>query len=200
MTRRSGRLAILFGAALVVAACASGGTATDGGGGGTTPTQAPAATDGSVATAPPTEDAGSGGGSGGGSAVGDFSGKICDLLTLDEVTAVSRAEAAITEEQPFTAGSGFCTYKDANGSLIASISLVGGATTDANVVFGAYKADPSSVAVPVNGGEAIWFDSNRVAIVLKNGYTGSIQVLSAANDDMQTAATSLLQALADRMP
>ena len=67
-------------------------------------------------------------------------------------------------------------------------------------MFSAYKADPSAEAVPVNGGEAIWYGNNVVAIVLKNGYTGSVQVLQPKDGDIKAASVALLQGLADKMP
>jgi len=197
MSRRMTRWSFLFGVALVLTACGGSGTtspaASDGGGGGgTTATTAP------EATAAPTADSGSGGGSGGG--VGDFSGKVCELVTLDEMSAVTTVAASKQDEQPFTQGSGFCTYSGDDGSAVGAISLVGGSMADAKLVFDAYKADASAEAFPVNGGEAIWFANNAVAIVLKNGYTGSVQILAPKDGDMKAASTALLQALADRMP
>jgi hypothetical protein len=201
MSRRTTRWSFLFGATLVLAACGgSGGTSPaasdDGGGGGTTATSAPGATTAPEATTAPTADSGSGGGGG----VGDFSGNVCDLVTLDQMNAVTATAATKAEEQPFTQGSGFCTYTNADGSAVGAISLVGGAMADANLVFSSYKSDPSAEAFPVNGGEAIWFANNAVAIVLKNGYTGSVQILSPKDGDMKTASTALLQGLADNMP
>lgn len=198
MSRRTSRWSFLFGAALVLAACGGGGTSPaasdDGGGGGTTATSAPGASTVAEPTTAPTE------GSGGGGGAGDFSGKVCDLVTLDEMSAVTAVAATAQAEQPFTQGSGFCTYTGGDGSTVGAISLVGGSLADANVVFGAYKADPSAEVVPITGGEAIWFGGNVVAIVLKNGYTGSAQVLQPKDGDVKAASVALLQGLADKMP
>ena len=131
---------------------------------------------------------------------GDFSGNVCDLVTLDEMSAVTAVAATAQAEQPFTQGSGLCHYTAADGSWVGAISLVGGSMADADLVFSAYKAEPSAEVVPVNGGEAIWYGGNVVAIVLKNGYTGSVQVLSPKDGDIKAASVALLQGLADNMP
>ena len=201
MTRRATRVPFLVGLVLILAACGgSGGTspaASDAGGGGTTATTAPNATEAPAAGA--TEDTSSGSGGGGGAA-GDFGGKVCDLVTLDEMNAVTAIAATKQDEQPFAQGSGFCTYTSADAALVAATSLVGGATTDSTVLFSSYKADPSAESVPVTGAEAIWFGNNFVAMVHKNGYLGSVQVAAAAGGDAKTASVALLQAMADRMP
>ncbi len=200
MTRRAAQAPLLVGVVLLVAACGGGGgtspAASDAGGGGTTATTAPAPTEAPAAGA--TEDLSSG--SGGGGAAGDFAGKVCDLVSLEAMSAVTAVPATIQEEQPFTQGSGFCTYTSADGTAVGAISLVGGSMADANVVYNAYKADPSAESVSVNGGDAIWYGSNAVAIVLKNGYTGSAQILNPKDGDMKAASVALLQGLADKMP
>ena len=202
MKRRSTTWSLLFGAVLVLAACGgSGGTSPaatdDGGGGGTTATSAPGATTAPDATAPPTAD--SGGGSGGGGGAGDFAGKVCDLITLDEMNAVTAIAADSQDEQAFVAGSGTCGFNGA-GVPIGAVTLIGGSTTDATVPFGIYKSDASAEPIAVNGGEGLWYGNASTALVLKNGYLGSILILAPKDGDVKTAATSLLQALADRMP
>jgi hypothetical protein len=198
-SRRTG-WSFLVATGFLLAACGGGGTpaATDAGG-GTSATTAPEAT--SEVTAPaeattaPTDAAG-GGGSG---AAGDFAGKMCDLITLDEMNAVTMIAADSQDEQPFVAGSGTCGF-NGGGVPVGAVTLIGGSTTDATVPFGIYKSDASSEAFPVNGGEGLWYGNATTAMVLKNGYLGSILILAPKDGDMKAAATSLLQTLADRMP
>ena len=83
---------------------------------------------------------------------------------------------------------------------VAALTLVGGSTTDANVPWNIYKSDASSVSIPVNGAEAIWYANLNSAIVLKNGYLGTILMLAPKDGDSKAAASSLVQGLADRMP
>jgi hypothetical protein len=128
-------------------------------------------------------------------------GKVCDLITLDEMNAAVAVAADKQDEQPFTAGTGTCGYFGSGGTVpVAALTLVGGSTTDAAVPWNIYKADASSVSIPVNGAEAIWFGNLNSAIVLKNGYLGTILMLAPKDGDSKAAASSLVQALADRMP
>ena len=202
MSRRATRWSFLFGAALVLAACGSGSSSPaasgDGGGtGGTTATSAPGATTAPQATDAPTADSGSGSGSSG----GDFSGKMCDLLTVDEMSAVTAVAADKQDEQPFIQGSGTCGFFGSGGTVpVGAITLVGGSTTDATVPWNIYKSDASSVAIPVNGAEALWYGNANSAFVLKNGYLGTILILAPKDGDFKTAASGLVQSLADRMP
>lgn len=201
MSRRTTRWSFLFGATLVLAACGGGGgtspAASDGGGGGgTTATTAPDATAAPGATAAPTAD--SGGGSSGG---GDFSGKVCDLITLDQMNAVVAVAADKQDEQPFVQGTGTCGFFGGGGTVpVAALTLIGGSTTDATVPWNIYKSDASSVSIPVSGAEAIWYANANSAIVLKNGYLGTILLLAPKDGDAKAAASSLVQGLADKMP
>ena len=204
MTRRTILWPVLVGAALVLAACGGSGTdspaASDGGGsGGTAATAAPADTTPPEATTAPTTDSGSG--SSGGGAAGDFAGKMCDLITLDEMNAVIAIAADKQDEQPFTSGSGTCGFFGSGGTVpVGAVTLIGGSTTDASVPWNIYKSDSSSVSIPVNGAEAIWYANANSAVVLKNGYLGTILLLAPKDGDAKGAATSLVQGLADRMP
>jgi hypothetical protein len=201
MSRRVTTGAFLFGAAIVLAACGSSGSgspaASSGTGTGTTATQVPAATTAPEATAAPTADSGSGGGG----AAGDFAGKVCDLISLDAMNAVAAVAADKQDEQPFTQGTGTCGYFGSGGTVpVGAVTLVGGSTTDASVPWNIYKADASSVSLPVNGAEAIWYGNANSAIVLKNGYLGTILMLAPKDGDFKGASSSLIQGLADKMP
>ncbi len=83
---------------------------------------------------------------------------------------------------------------------VGALTLVGGSTTDASVPWNIYKSDASSVSIPVNGAEAIWYGTANSAIVLKNGYLGTILLLAPKDGDFKGSATSLVQGLADKMP
>ncbi len=48
-----------------------------------------------------------------------------------------------------------------------------------------YKSDASSVSIPVNGAEAIWYGTANSAIVLKNGYLGTILLLAPKDGDFK---------------
>jgi len=188
----------LFGMAVVLAACGGGGAspAASDGGGGTAATTAPDVSAPAEATSAATEDTTSGGG-----APGDFAGKVCDLITLDQMNAVTAIAADKQDEQPFTRGSGTCGFFGSGGTVpVGALTLIGGSTTDAAVPWNIYKSDASSESIPVNGAEAIWYASANSAIVLKNGYLGTILLLAPKDGDAKSAATSLLQGLADNMP
>jgi len=199
MTRRATWVPLLVGVVLVLAACGGSGAASpaasDAGGGGTTATTAPDAT-APEASAGATAD--SGGGSGGS---GDFAGKVCDLISLETMNAVTAVAADKQDEQPFLQGTGTCGFFGSGGTVpVAALTLIGGSTTDASVPWNIYKADASSVPIPVNGAEAIWYGNVQSAIVLKNGYLGTILMLAPKDGDAKAAATSLVQGLAGKMP
>ncbi|HVQ22719.1 MAG TPA: hypothetical protein VMT36_05560, partial [Candidatus Saccharimonadia bacterium] len=200
MTRRATWVPLMFGVVLVLAACGgSGGTspAASDAGGGTAPTTVPAATEASSAGA--TEAASSE--SGGGGSAGDFTGKVCDLISQDAMSAVTAVAADKQDEQPFLQGTGTCGYFGSGGTVpVAALTLVGGSTTDASVPWNIYKSDASSVSIPVTGAEAIWYGSANSAIVHKNGYLGTILLLAPKDGDFKGAASSLVQGLADKMP
>ena len=201
MTRRATLVPLMVGVVLVLAACGGSGStspsASDTGGGGTTATTAPDATEAPAAGA--TEDTSSG--SGGGGAAGDFAGKVCDLISLDAMSAVTAVAADKQDEQGFLQGSGTCGYFGSGGTVpVGALTLIGGSSTDASVPWNIYKSDASSVSIPVNGAEAIWYGNANSAIVLKNGYLGSILLLAPKDGDFKGASTSLVQGLADKMP
>jgi hypothetical protein len=201
MTRRASLVPLFVGIVLVVAACGGGGgtspAASDAGGGGTTATTAPDAT--ALPSAGATEATSSS--SGGGGAAGDFAGKVCDLISLDAMNAATAIAADKLDDQGFLQGSGTCGYFGSGGTVpVAALTLVGGSTTDASVPWNIYKSDASSVSIPVNGAEAIWYGNANSAIVHKNGYLGTILMLAPKDGDSKAAASSLVQGLADKMP
>ncbi len=83
---------------------------------------------------------------------------------------------------------------------VGALTLIGGSTTDATVPWNIYKSDASSESIPVNGAEAIWYGNVNSAIVLKNGYLGTILLIAPKDGDAKAAASSLVQSLADNMP
>lgn len=199
MTRRATWVPLLVGVVLVFAACGGSGAASpaasDAGGGGTTGTTAP------DATAPEASAGATADSSGGGGTAGDFTGKVCDLISQDAMSAVTAVAADKQDEQPFVQGTGTCGYFGSGGTVpVAALTLVGGSTTDASVPWNIYKSDASSVSIPVNGAEAIWYGTANSAIVLKNGYLGTILLLAPKDGDFKGSATSLVQGLADKMP
>jgi hypothetical protein len=202
MTRRVTRVPLLVGLVLTLAACGgNGGTSpavSGAGGGGTTATTAPDATEAPAAGA--TEDTSSDSGGGGGGA-GDYAGKVCDLISLDAMSAVTAVAVDKQDEQPFIQGTGTCGFNGNGGTVpVAALTLIGGSSTDASLPWNIYKADASSVSIPVNGAEAIWYGNAQSAIVLKNGYLGTILMLAPKDGDAKGAASSLVQGLADKMP
>ena len=205
MRRPTMRWSFLLATAVVLAACGGGSgsspAASADDGGGTTASTAPDATTPPDATTAPDATVDAGGG--GGSTAGDFSGKMCDLVTLDEMNAVAAIPADAQQENAFVQGSGQCIFTAQGGATpVGAISLIGGSTTDARVAFEAYKASTGegSVPIPVDGAEAIWFPGLSTAFILKGGYAGGITVLAAKDGDMQAAAASLAPIFASRMP
>jgi hypothetical protein len=201
MARRATWVPLLVGVVLVLGACGGSGAASpaasDAGGGGTTATTAPDAS-APEASAGATADSGGGSGSGG---AGDFAGKVCDLISLEAMSAVTAVAVDKQDEQPFIQGSGTCGFNGNGGTVpVAALTLVGGSSTDASVPWNIYKSDASSVSIPVNGAEAIWYGTASSAIVLKNGYLGTILMLAPKDGDAKGAASSLVQGLADNMP
>jgi hypothetical protein len=175
---------------LVLAACGGAGGAPEAATPGTDDTQEAQAT--AAPAAAPTSAPGGGGGT----------ADACALLTVEEVTAATGQPGI--EAQPGAEGEtdalSTCGFVS-NGVLpVVITAILDPANTNSDA--SSYLQLPMSVEVPVNGARAIFMPAaGYVMAVVKGENVSTIQVaMPAEGDDFQTAATRLVQLVADRMP
>ncbi len=134
-----------------------------------------------TASAEASEPAGASPEAGGASpAAGGASGKVCDLVTADEMAGVLGANAV--EQHYFAGPPDTCDYR-VDGSPVAALVLLEPGN-GAAMVFETMKADPDSKDVPGVGDKALFSSSMGTFLLLKGDRLLTLTA-SNAQDDTQ---------------